>query len=81
MGMRRSNGSGFMFNTQNNLFAVNLGADFVAEHEWGIKQLNKTLGVSDDQNILGIDRYRVTLPYPECVILRDKKNDVALLIV
>lgn len=82
MGMRSGRDNGFMFDDKDNLIAVNLGADFTAEHEWGIDKLNRTLGINDDQNVLGIERYRVTLPHPESVMLVEKKkNDVALIIV
>lgn len=39
-------------------FGVSLGADFVAEHEWGIKNLTDALGIKKEG--LGIEKRRVT---------------------
>ncbi len=69
MGMRRGHDNGWMFDDKDKLIAINLGADFTAEHEWGIQKLNRTLGVAEDDKVLGIERYRITLPHPECVLL------------
>jgi hypothetical protein len=46
---------------------INLDADFCAEHEWGIEQLRRRLGISEDpisQGLLGIDG-RKTTEFPE----------------
>ena len=41
----------------------NLGADFCAEHEWGIKELAEAFGLCSEKNydtVVGIDRYKAT---------------------
>jgi len=82
MGMRRGNDNAWMFDENDHMIAINLGADFTAEHEWGIKDLYRTLGIKHDESVLGIERYRVTLPHPESVILIEQsKNDAALIVV
>jgi len=62
------------------MIAINLGADFTAEHEWGIKDLYRTLGVENDEKVLGIDRYRVNNPnMDQIVIIEENKNNAALI--
>jgi hypothetical protein len=39
-------------------FAINLGSDFCAEHEWGISKLRRLLGCSDTDD--GLARYKTT---------------------
>lgn len=42
---------------------IDLGADYCAEHEWGIKGIRKAFGLNDDPKVFGIDRRRVrTIP-------------------
>lgn len=41
--------------------AVNLGADYCAEHEDGIRELNRTFGVTNRTDVYGIDRRRTNL--------------------
>lgn len=44
---------------------INMGADFCAEHEWGIKELQRMFGmVTDDPTILGVER-RIIRKLPE----------------
>jgi hypothetical protein len=62
------------------MIACNLGADFTAEHEWGIKDLHQTLGVSNDENVMGIERYRVRNPkMDQIVLIEENKNRAALI--
>lgn len=80
MGMRRGRDSGWMEH-EGKLVAVNLGADFTAEHEWGIKELQQTLGVNPDPKVLGIERFRIKKTNNDCVLLVENKKDVSLLVV
>ena len=80
--MRKGFDSAWIFDDNHNMIAINLGSDFCSEHEWSIKGLNQTLGMSEDDNILGIERYRVTTPYPESIILFEpNKNEAGFIIV
>ena len=45
----------------NKLMGLNLGSDFTAEHEWGIKDLKKSFGINDnDISVYGIEKRRIT---------------------
>jgi hypothetical protein len=69
-----------MEDENNQMIACNLGADFTAEHEWGIKELYQTLGVKNDKNVMGIDRYRICEPKMDNIVLiEENKNNVALI--
>lgn len=49
---------GEIFRDENGKFeGIDLGADFCAEHEWGIKDLQSTLAV--DTSAIGLDRYLI----------------------
>ena len=52
---------------------VNLGADYCAEHEWGIKKLREKFGMKD--NVLGIDGRTITA-VPNLLFYKEKKNTV-----
>lgn len=80
MGMRRGRDNGWMEH-EGKLIAINLGADFTAEHEWGIKELQQTLGVNPDPKVLGIERFRIRKSNNDCVLLVENKKDVSLLVV
>lgn len=56
--MRRSY-HGVYVEDQDQFIGVNLGSDFAAEHEWGIKDLNRMFGVNKDDG-LGMPRRRIT---------------------
>lgn len=82
MGMRRGRDNGWLFDANDHMIALNLGSDFCAEHEWGVKELYQTLGIAHDENVLGIERYRVTLPDPACVVYNEKnKNNASLYVI
>lgn len=40
------------------IIGINLGADFVSEHEWGIEGIERLLGI--EKNKKGISRYKIT---------------------
>lgn len=43
------------------ILALNLGADYCAEHEWGIKKLKESFGIQDnDISVYGIDKRRIS---------------------
>ena len=59
--MRRAYNAKFLFNTDNEFFGIDLGYDYCAEHEWGIRRLQQGFGCyMDDRDFgkMGIDRYK-----------------------
>lgn len=49
MGMRRgAMNADTLFDDDGNLIAINMGADYCAEHEWGIKRLYEYLGIDNE---------------------------------
>lgn len=60
--MRRSfQGTQFMFDDNNNFVGVSLGADYCAEHEWGIEELKNMFGLPNncfEKKIFGIEARR-----------------------
>ncbi|HXD24180.1 MAG TPA: hypothetical protein VN613_12540 [Gemmatimonadaceae bacterium] len=57
--MRRGYHNGFELGSDG-LIAVNLGADHVAEHEWGIAGIRRAFGMQDDEKVFGLERRKVT---------------------
>lgn len=79
--MRRGHDNGWL-EEDGNLIGINLGSDFVAEHEWGTKDLREILGVSEDESILGIERRRMKNPQMDGVILvEENKNNAGLVVI
>jgi hypothetical protein len=71
MAMRHGQQPEFLLNN-GKVEAVCLGADFTAEHEWGIKGLTYNFGLSEDLHCIGIERRRITeLPEPERLFFLD----------
>lgn len=58
--MRRGRDNGFLKNEDGRVIAINLGADYCAEHEFGIKELRSAFGINDDPTLFGIQRRVVT---------------------
>jgi hypothetical protein len=57
--MRQGRDNGFLFNDDNKIIAINLGADYCAEHEWGIKGLHYKFGFGEPSK-MGLQRRQVT---------------------
>lgn len=57
--MRNSFRGSPLLNEKGEFAAWNLGADYCAEHEWGIKKLQALFGISGEETVFGIDRRRV----------------------
>lgn len=77
--MRRGNDNSWLEDENKQMVAINLGADFTAEHEWGIEDLYQTLGVKNDEKVMGIERYRVRKPIMDGIIfIEENKNNAAL---
>lgn len=76
--MRRGYRNGWMDDEHGQMIAINLGSDFCAEHEWSVKDLNTTLGIKNDESVLGIDRYRVNPNMDGVILIEENKNNVAL---
>ena len=55
--MRRGSEPSFVMNDAGEFCGVNLSSDFCAEHEWGIKDLQRSFGIRGEG--YGIDRRRV----------------------
>ena len=56
---------------ENGFVGVNLGADYCAEHEWGIKKLKAKFGITANESKYGFDRMVIT-KFPEVIF--DDKN-------
>ena len=52
--MRRGYGGHLWIGDDKKIIAVNLGADYCAEHEWGIGGISNRLGISPQKSFLGI---------------------------
>ena len=79
--MRRGSNPSFM--TENDTFiGIHLGADFCAEHEWGIDGIKKLFGMSTEKTYkpFGIERRRIKEFNTECVYFH-KDGDFAVLLV
>jgi hypothetical protein len=63
---------------------INLGSDFVAEHEWGIKAIKESFNMSENEAILGIAK-RMIFDVPKNLIYRDiainKKKYYVLILI
>jgi hypothetical protein len=78
--MRRGSNPNWLVNPDNgDLIGIDLSADFCAEHEWGIKDLNSMLGVKDDPSVIGIERRRIT-PDPKVIFWNEDKDEASLVI-
>jgi hypothetical protein len=77
--MRRGFNSGWLIEGTN-FMGVNLGSDFTSEHEWGIKDLRKVLGVDDDKSVLGIERRIIKSPKDKAVRLIEEEEITALIV-
>ena len=62
--MRRAYNSEFWKGENGELIGINLGADFVSEHEWGIKGIARSFDITNDESVLGIKR-RMINEFPE----------------
>jgi len=78
--MRRGHKNGWLENDNKEMIGMNLGADYVAEHEWGTSDLRETLGVADDKTVMGMERYRISNPKAEHILLREENKNNAVLI-
>lgn len=79
--MRRARDASWIVSEDTKQFVgINLGADFCAEHEWGVDDLKKILGVTEDESVDGIERRRAKQVRPECVALVEH-GDVLSLVV
>lgn len=57
--MRAGRDNGVLLDKHGNTVAINLGADHVSEHEWGIKGIRGMFGMTDG---IGIERRRTRQP-------------------
>jgi hypothetical protein len=55
--MRQGHDNGIICSDGGDVIALNLGADHVSEHEWGIAGIKRAFGITDDG--FGLDRRRV----------------------
>lgn len=74
MALRRSFRMEWLKNKAGEICGLNLGADYCAEHEWGIDALKSLLGI-DDSNPSGLESRRIkTLPEENVFILDEVKK-------
>lgn len=61
--MRQARDGSFLVSAEGKLIAINLGADFVAEHEWGVQRLKSSFGIptyqKTDNTDAGVARRKV----------------------
>lgn len=70
--MRASRNGSFIFqNKHNKLIGINLGADYVAEHERGIKEIKLALGLNEEAKP-GLPRKLVTKQSPLLIWIENK---------
>jgi hypothetical protein len=63
--MRRAFRGGFIAGTDGNPIGIYLGADFCAEHEWGIKKIKQAFGIGETKQP-GLPRRMITrIPVPQ----------------
>lgn len=63
--MRKGQENGFLRNKHGDVIAINLGSDYCAEHEWGIKGIRRNFQYGDASNedeVFGKDRRRIQAP-------------------
>jgi len=53
--MRRANGAEVLKSNDGTIYAINLGADFCAEHEWGVERLRREMGIASDEPRTGFN--------------------------
>lgn len=58
--MRQGNENGIILNEQGQIVAVNLGADYCAEHEWGIRRIQIKFGFGLNDSHFGLERRKIT---------------------
>lgn len=80
MGMRRGERPDWLKDDNDQVIGVSLSSSHCAEHEWGIKDLYRTLGVKHDENVLGIDRYCVNPNMEAVILIEESKNNAALIV-
>lgn len=58
--MRKAFKGGWLVSNKGEIIGVSLGADYCAEHEWGIKGIKRAFGIKDDDAVFGIEKRRIT---------------------
>lgn len=70
--MRRSFNSDFLTNDNGEIIGINLGADYCAEHEWGIRGIKRSFKLNDDEKVFGIKK-RIINVIPETLVFKEVK--------
>lgn len=65
---------------EGSFMGINFGADFVAEHEWGVKGIYRSLGINQDSKVIGMERYRVVNIEEGTLSLLEEKSATALIL-
>lgn len=86
--MRLSYRGGPLTDNEGKFIAWNLGADYCAEHEWGIVKLKKLLGIGSkekifsiyERKVFGIERRRITKADPDTIYYNEVKNRAVLIV-
>lgn len=79
MGMRAGNSDSDVLRNESGKFVgIVFGADYCAEHEWGIGRIHNRLGIKDDESVFGIERRRVTVSQDIMHFHSDKYNMLAM---
>lgn len=83
--MRKARDASWIKNGKDEICGINLGADFVAEHEWGIKRLKSRFNMLAEDDVrledkFGIERRRLNKPTEDCVILFEAGDTLVLMV-
>lgn len=71
--MRASNNAAWLV-VDDKLLGLHLGADYVAEHEWGIAGIRKGFGIDHPSTVKGLDARKVTIVPDENLRLSDDRT-------
>jgi hypothetical protein len=83
--MRKGNNGGWLGENkekphEGSFMGVNLGSDYTAEHEWGVKRLQECLGIDKNSNLMGMERYHVGKVVEGVIAWMEESDEAALII-
>lgn len=77
--MRRSYHDAGWLVEDTNYMGINMGFDWAAEHEWGISDLYKHLGIDNNPTVMGIERRMIKAPKEDFIKLLEEDKSIALI--
>lgn len=76
--MRHALDTAWLHSKDNKFLGINLGADFCAEHEWGIKGLKSKFGITEDISVYGIDKRKIDKVPDDLYFLEEEKKSILI---